>query len=146
MGNVYAALPVPAGDGTGAWVDVSSMGKIKTITVDGAFEGTLTIEFSHDAGTGQASIVSFTQPGKKTIEIAAQVMRTRFSGYLSGTPTVDVAANDNGARFVNLPVPAGDGVGAAVDVSTLGTFNTIICAGTFTGSVIIGSSDRGWIV
>lgn len=80
-------------------------------------------------------------PGKKTIDIAAQFMRVRRAGAGGVTPDVDVSSNDNGGLFLDLPVPAGDGVGAAVDVSALGTYNTVAVLGTWEGVVIIEISE-----
>lgn len=44
--------------------------------------------------------------------------------------------------FVPLPSPAGNGVGAAVDVSTLGSPKTIIVDGTFSAAITIEMSNQ----
>lgn len=144
MANLFSTLAVPAGDGVGAWLDVSAMGQLKTITVLGTFDCSVTIEVSHD-GTGYAPLYTFGKTGSRTFSVAAQQMRVRISGYRSGTPEVDVAANDDGARFANLPPPVGIGVGATVDVSILGSFNTFIVTGPFTGSITIEGSEDGTV-
>ncbi len=45
--------------------------------------------------------------------------------------------------FSNLPAPAGNGVGAAVDTSLMGLERTITVQGTFNGSTIIEFSNEG---
>lgn len=139
MATLFANLPVPAGDGVGAGVDVSTMGATRTVAVKGTFTGTVTVEISNDGGTTYVPLHSFTEIKQKTFLIAAQYMRVRRSGVVvpAGTPNVDVGGDDIGSSFANLPVTAGDGTGAGVDISALGTFNTIAVSGTFTGSVAI---------
>lgn len=146
MANLFLNLPVPAGDGSGAGVDTSAMGKVRTITVQGAFTASVTIEISNDGGNTWVPLLSTSQPTKKTIKVAAQFMRVSVSNTKQGTPfapNVDVGSNTNGGRFVNLPATAGDGTGAPVDVSALGTFNTAIVTGDFTGQVQIQISEDG---
>lgn len=146
MANIFITLPVPAGAGVGANVAVSAMGREKTITIVGVFTGSLTIEVSLDAGGAVfCPLLTFTGPSKKTFSIAARFLRVRRSGDLiTGTPVVGVGSNDDGAMFASLPVPAVDGVGANVDVSALGTFNTISVGGAaFGGIVTIEISEDG---
>ena len=140
MGNLFFDLPVPAGDGVGAAVDVTTLGRTKTITVQGNLKGTITVEISLDGATFYP-LKSFAKKGKLTEEFAAQYMRCRVSGYKSGTGNVDVGSEDFGQLFAVLPTTAGDGVGAAVDVSALGTLNTIGVAGDFSGTVTIELSE-----
>lgn len=145
MANLFVDLPVPVGNGVGAAVNTSAMGKERTITVQGAFTATLTVEISND-GVDFVGLTSFFGPAKRTIPIAAQFMRVRLAGLEPGTPltaNVDVACNDNGGLFLNLPAPAGNGTGASVNVSALGTFNSWIVTGTFTGQVSIEISEDG---
>jgi len=67
-------------------------------------------------------------------------MRARGSASINA----DVGANDNGALFTTLPLPAGDGPGAPVDVSTFGNFTTFTVGGSFQGaSVAIEVSEDG---
>lgn len=146
MANLFVDLPAPAGDGTGADQDVSGMGRVKTVSVNGTFPGGLTIEFSLDGGATWAGITTFTQQGKKKIEIAAGRMRVRRSGTVGkipGTPNVDVASDDIGAMFVALPSTPADGTGASTSVAAIGTYNTVTVAGVFTGSVIVEISEDG---
>jgi hypothetical protein len=116
------------------------MGPEKTITVQTAFGGVVNIELSLD-GTTWAQVASFTQPGKKIINMPGFQMRVNRAGAVSGTPNVDIGANDNGAQFVTLVAPAGDGAGAAVDVSALGELNAVTVLGTFSGNVSIQVSE-----
>lgn len=139
MGNLFVALPVPPGNGVGAPVNTAGMGRIKTVTVENTFDGSLLIEVSVGGVFSQVAV--FTQPGKKILEVAAEEIRVRREGTVIGSPAVSVSANDFGARFANLPVPPGNGTGASVDVSTLGTFNTIVVGNTFTGSLHIEISE-----
>lgn len=140
MGNLFFDLPVPAGDGVGAAVDVTTLGRTKTITVQGDLKGTITVEISLDGATFYP-LKSFAKKGKMTDEFAAQYMRVRVSGYKSGSGNVDVGSEDFGQLFAALPTTAGDGVGAAVDVSALGTLNTIGVAGDFSGTVTLEISE-----
>ncbi len=144
MANLFVNLPIPAGNGVGAGVDVSAFGGTKTITVQGAFSGVVTIEYSED-GTTFAQLITFAARAKKTFTVAARFMRVRRAGVglIPGTPNVDVASDSGGQQFANLPVPAANGVGAAVNVSLLGTLNTVVVGGPFTGNIIIEISEDG---
>ncbi len=146
MANLFANLPATAGDGVGAGVSVSGMGQLKTITVQDVFRGSVNIEVSLDGGTTWAQAATFTSPGKKKVNIAADEMRVARSGVPTidpGLPNVDVASDDIGALFLALPATAGDGDGAAIDVSALGTFNTVTVLDTFRGTVNIQISEDG---
>jgi len=156
MANLFLDLPAPAGEGTGVAVDTSAMGKIKTITVSGEgfnpaqpFVAAVAIEYSVDGGVSFVPLQTFLGPGKKTVGLVADRMRVRVSARtVANNLNIDVAANDDGAAFVSLPVPAGDGTGAAVDTSALGTFNTIVVTGPFSGAVAVEISEDGsdWVV
>jgi hypothetical protein len=140
MANLFTNLAVPAGDGVGASVDTRAYGRKRTITIQGNFVATLTIEFSQD-NTNFFPLMSFTNAGRKTVDIAAAYMRVRRSGTVGGTANVDVGSDDSGGEYVALPVPANDGAGAAVDVLAFGTFNTVVASGTFTGTITIEISE-----
>jgi hypothetical protein len=147
MANIFVNLPIPAGDGPGAAIDVSAMGKEKSIVVGGAFPGaTIAIEVSTDGGTIFQAIWLFAAAGKKVIPAAAQFIRVFVRGRSAAafSANVDVGANDNGALFANLPVPAGDGTGAPVDVSALGNFTTFVAGGLLRGvAIAIEISEDG---
>lgn len=140
MGHLFTNLAVPAADGVGASVDTTAYGKVRTITVQGTFESSITIEFSQD-DTNYFPLVTFTNAGKKTVKIAAAYMRVRQSGYVQGAANVDVGSDDSGGDYAPLAVPAGDGVGAAYDVLAFGTFNTIVVSGNYTGTILIEISE-----
>jgi hypothetical protein len=102
------------------------------------------VEMSNElAPTGWAPVATFNRPDGTTVTIAARWMRCRVSGYKSGTPVVNVGSSDNGSLFAALPVPPGDGYGAAVDVSALGLYKTAHVAGPFRGNVQIEVSEDG---
>jgi hypothetical protein len=146
MANIFLNLPMPAGDGAGAPVDTSAMGGEKTIVVGGSFVGaSVAIEVSTDGVVFQP-IWTFTAPGKKVFPVAAQFMRVSILGRSVApfSATANIGANDAGALFFGLPLPAGDGAGAPVDVSTLGNFTTFAVGGAFIGaSVSIQVSEDG---
>lgn len=149
MANTFVALPVPSSNGSGAAVDVSAMGAPKTVAVQGSIRATLNIEVSVSGAAGPwATVASISRDGSNAkgelnLVVAAEFMRITVSGYVLGSATAGVGADDRGATFANLPATAGDGSGAAVDVSALGTLNTIVVGGTWRGVVTIEISQDG---
>lgn len=143
MANVFLALPVPAGNETGAAVDTSSLGRSRSVAVVGAFQANIFIEVSED-GVTFGPLATFTSPDVETFDVAARWMRVRVAGWEAGPlPVVSVGSDDIGTLFAALPVPAGNGVGASVDISTLGLFKTIVVAGPFQASVGVEVSEDG---
>lgn len=130
---------MPAGNGAGAPINVAATGQEKSIVVGGVFTGaTITVEASNDGGTTFHAVCLFSAPGKRVVGVAAQFLRVFVRGR-SAEPfsaNADVGANDNGAMFTILPVPAGDGAGAPVDVSAFGNFTTFIAGGLFRDATI----------
>ena len=150
MGNLYANLPAPAGNGQGAAVDTSAFGQQKTVTVAGSFTGVVNIQVSLDGGTTWVGLISFSAANEKTVPVACDRMRVSRSGVDSqnpGQPAVEVGSTDNGTVVAALAVPAGNGTGAAVDVTALGSFHSATVVGTFTGSVFVEISQDGndWV-
>lgn len=152
MSNVFTELPVPIGNGNGTAVDVSTFGGTKTIVVVGTARSAINIEFnnSDDPTLGSwQSLTTIHNSGSITVTVAARWMRASVSAYntrIGGTSTVNVGATDAGATFVELPVPAGNGVGGSVDVSAalLGLFKTVqVGGGPFRGSLIVEVSVDG---
>ena len=144
MANVFLSLPVPAGNGSGAAVNTSALGRVRTLTIDGEFESVLTLEIANDAaGTEFVPFVSTTNPGTTTFSVAARWMRITQTNFQLGSATAGVGSNDDGTACVSIPVPAGEGVGASVSVAALGTFNTCVVTGDFTGSISLECSSDG---
>lgn len=146
MAKSFLDLPVPVGDGTGAAVDTSDLAARKTITVAGTISSVAcTIEVSQDNSTW-APLYTFTVVGKRSFTVAAGWMRVRISGSVGVAAfslNVDVGADEVSGNFSAVNVPAADGVGTALDVSTFGDFMTVVVAGTYTGSIIIEISQDG---
>ncbi len=148
MANLFANLPLPALNGPGAAVDVSGMGSPKTIVVAGDFVGaTIAVEVSVDGGTVFAPVSLFqTGDSEVVLPFAAQFMRVNVSGRKTTVPfaaAIDVASNDFGATFAAIAMPALNGPGTAVNVSTLGLLTTMVAGGSFQGATITveGSED-----
>lgn len=141
MANIYFNLPLPVLNGPGASVNVSTAGKVKTIVVEGRFPGaTITIEASVDGGVVFAPVHIF-QDGdeQEVVEIAAQFMRVNVSGRKTSVPftaAIDIGTTNEGALFLALPLPVGNGAGPSVNATALGTFCTFIAGGSFPGAVI----------
>lgn len=134
MANIFKNLPINPG-GFGVPVDTSAMGKEKSFVVGGDFlQGTLIVQASEN-GVDFFPLWLFSGAGKKVIPVAAKALRTLSKG-ISASVNIDVGANDKGALFADLPLPAGNGLGAPVDVSALGCFTTFIATGLFPGVAI----------
>lgn len=149
MANLYRNLPAPAGNGVGAAVDVSDMGPIKSLVGGGNARAQVTIEANNAAvatdGTW-APVASWQSTGQATIQAAVKWMRVRVSGfnpYVGGAIEVDVGSTDDAADFASLDVPAGVGVGAAVDTSALGLFKSVQVGNAFRGMLIVEISEDG---
>lgn len=148
MANQFVALPAPAANGAGAWVDVSSYGPIKTVTVagnGGVFEPFVTIEYSNqNAPTNGVPLRTFSTPDEDTFNVACHWMRAVVSNYKGGgAPVVELGGTDSGASFAQLTVPVGNGQGAGVDVSSLGLYKTVQVAGAFRGALLVEVSEDG---
>ena len=150
MANVFLTLPAPAGDGIGAWVDVSSIGPEKTITVDGgAFGGTLYLDGSNDAEASAPPcsigpfVGGFSIPA--TFVQTWNFMRARRTGSGGvGSPTVGVAGPSAISNiFGAMNVPTGDGLGTQIDLSGGGDVNTFSVVGTVVGQILIETSADG---
>lgn len=144
--NIFVNLPATAGNGSGAGVDTSRMGWIRTITVDDAFLGTVVIEVSLDGGTTWAALCTFTNTGTQTVQVAAQQMRATRSGVPTinpGLPVIEVGSDDNGSSdvYTSLNVPAGNGTGTATDVSSMGPAHSVTVIGPYGGNVNIEISE-----
>lgn len=122
MANLFVNIPVPVANGVGAAVDVSAMGKTKSLVCGGGFAATVNVEYSTDAlGDEWAPLATFQQSGNLTIDVAAHWMRAVTSEYKSGAPNLDVGSSDAGTTFALLTAD-----GASVDISALPLFKTVI--------------------
>lgn len=142
MPNLFVELPTPAGDGAGTAVDVALFDASKSIVCSGngtAVEPSVTIEFSNElVPVNWAPLYTFDIPGRVVLYVAARWMRAVVQSYRGGgAPEVDVGGTDGGGQFVDLPVPAGNGVGAAVDISLLDAFKTVHVGGAFRGALLV---------
>ena len=145
MANLFVNLPLPVLNGPGAAVSTAGMGADKTVTVAGDFPGaTITVEISHGGGgiAGEWAPLYAFQTGDRprVFTCAASEMRVTVSGRKASVAfgaNIDVAASDMGGLFVAIPMPAGNGAGAPVDTSALGSLNTIIVGGSFAGATIV---------
>lgn len=149
MGNLFANLPAPAGNGVGAAVDLSAYGEIKTFIVDGTWviPPSITVEMNDDAGQDGDWIAvtpTFQGAGVVTVSVVGKWFRVNVGNFFSGVaPQVNVGGTDGGTTIISLPSPVDNGVGAAVDVSALGSFKTTAVQGPFKGFVVIELSTDG---
>jgi len=148
MGNIFVNLPVPSANAAGAAVDVSAMGKTKTIVIGGVggpFKATVNIEYATDAaGTSFAPLVTFqNNGGNETVNVAARWMRAVTENYQSGAINCDVGGSDSGTLFAQIPSPPPGGVGAPVDISGLPLFKTVVVSDGFKGAINIQVSADG---
>ncbi|MDP2607308.1 MAG: hypothetical protein Q8S00_32625 [Deltaproteobacteria bacterium] len=144
MATVTANLPVPADNGVGAGVNTSTMDSLRTLTVQGTFTGALIIEGSNDGGITWGPLISATKPGKLIIAFTVQLMRVRRLGVdrqNRGTANVDVSAQVTVANFSVLTMPAGNGVGAAINISGYNDNVTVIISGRFEGAIALEISE-----
>lgn len=145
----FLDLPAPAANASGAPVDVSAMGAVKTIVVKGngtAYDPFVLIEFSNDdANLIWTPLVQFMVPGVKQISVVARFLRATVKNYSQGgAPTVSVGGAEATVEFGELIAPAGNGEGAAVDTSALPGYKTIQVSGTFKGVCNVQvSTDAG---
>jgi hypothetical protein len=149
MTNIYTSLPPSLGNGVGPSVDVSALGALKTLVVVGTAQCSINIEYNNDPaqlGSWQ-SAVTIQNSGTQTIQVACRWMRTRISNYnvnVGGTSGINVGGVNSGTLFTALPVPAGNGAGAAVDVSGFGgSFKTVQVGGPFRGTLLVEVSEDG---
>lgn len=149
MAFISVNLPAPAGNGSGAAVNVSAFGSTKTITVQGNGSPLgspfVTIEVSNDSGGVQwAPLETFVTPNQQTFEVACLFMRATISNYKGGTaPVIEVGGEDDTTFTASIPVPAGNGTGSAFNVASLPLFKTVQIGGAFQGVVNVEISEDG---
>lgn len=99
MPNSFLSLNVPAGDGVGTNLNVSTLARAKTVTIEGPYDGLLFVEGSTD-GTNFSPFlsldgVSVGNGQERPLTATLQFMRIRRSQVAdpaAGTPVVGVGA------------------------------------------------------
>jgi hypothetical protein len=148
VANLFLQLPALAQDGPGTPVDVSALASLKTVIVAGSWRLTpnITIEINLDPAMagGWAALETFQGAAMQTFGVIAYWMRARVSNFKGGqAPEVWVGAANELALFGTPAVPAGNGAGAAIDVSAMGPYKTVQVAGGFQGQINIEASADG---
>jgi hypothetical protein len=101
-------LPAPAGNGTGAAVEVGSfMAALKTVqvVVPNNYVGSVHIEGSTDGGLTWGPVLDFTRNDQETLEVCLSHMRVRVSGATGAvTPLVAVGGEEGVTKFFDVPI------------------------------------------
>lgn len=139
MANLFLNIPVPTSNAAGAPVDVSAMGKTKSLVIGGGFNATVNVEFATDLGNGWAPLATFHQSGNLTIDVACGFLRAVTSNYVSGAPNLDVGSDDSGTTVANLV-----SAGTAVDISALPKFKTVVVPDGWFGSIEASEDGVVW--
>lgn len=139
-------IPVPSGNGTGPTIDVSLLGKQKVFTAGGDFKATINVEASVD-GTNFEDVATFTKPGIIALNFMCRFVRTRVTGYLSGTGDVDVGAPSGNMTVLEIFIPTENGEGPPTLTRYAGSFTTFQAANfnpnDFKGVVTLQASEDG---
>jgi hypothetical protein len=143
--NLFVGLPAPAGIGAGAATDVSLLAATKTIVYAATPGVVVVVDISNDVGaTKWTPVATLNHTGETTIAIVARWMRARVIAFVgSVAPSIEVGAENGPAIFATLTVPPGNGIGAAIDVSTLEAFKTAQVGGALDGELRIEVSQDG---
>lgn len=139
MSNLFVDLPLPAGNGVGAAVDVSLFGTVKTIVVGGdLLQAAPTAEILVEIATAVVPTVDDFAPALKfdksknfeNFEGTAQQMRARLQGFTEPLPP-------------NLKVSVGafESIGLIADAGLLVFGHTNVAAAADTRFLAVGSSD-----
>lgn len=150
MSLVAINLPCPTANGTGAAQSVATLGVDKTVIIGGVFnpsDASVIIEASGSAaGENFCQVAVVRAPKAVQLPVIARRMRVTVTGLKVNStfaPTVDIAGESATPTFATITPPAGNGVGASVDVSALPDIRTLFVTGTFSGAVIFeGSQDN----
>lgn len=157
MALTVVTLPVPAGNGVGAAVDVHTLDSQKSFALDGTLGvgEQLVVEVTEDpAGAiGFTGLVYWDAGNVRNVTIPVVAAFARIRRFVPGgpptsAPTSSVSATTSGTNtFFQLAVPA-SGVGAAVDVSAGGQHTSFSIHDGGTGLqngealVVEGSNDN----
>jgi len=147
MPSVFLNIPVPATTGSGAPVNISALGFCKLFSLTGGFGSvpnlgaTVVIEASND-GVSWSPVTSLTAANDIRRSFAAVLVRATVIGDATGA-NLSVGADNPGTDMTALAVPAGNGVGAAVDISSFGSEKTVLYNGGMEASLTIEISQDG---
>lgn len=120
------------------------MGLTKLLVVNGDLQGRIILEARQTASGGWHQVAYLSGPGAKSFAGMYAEARVRVRGYQGGSADAGIAGEDIGGRFVDLPIPAGNGAGSPVDVSALGQIMTAVAGGApFDGTVAVELSHDG---
>lgn len=152
MSNLFVNFTFPVLNGPGPAVDTSGMGAEKTITCEGSFDqSTILVEASVDGGATWGPVTLFHSGDSEIhVKVSANFMRVNVSGRNAIVPfsaNCDVAAPNAPGLYTSIPIPAGMGPGASVDVSEFGVESTFISGGDFPGASIrveISEDNINW--
>jgi len=143
VGNLFFDLPEPTpAVPIAASVNIAATGAVKTIQFAGVFNATFIVQVSNDGGLTFADWLATNKPIEFSLPAAVQFVRCRLTDYKTITSiAISLAATDLGTNILALPAPAGDGTGAAVDTSALGSIRSMIVTGLQSGTLTVQSSD-----
>jgi len=142
MANVFFDIVVPLANGPGPALNITSLGFTKLFSLTGTFVGAVGIEISND-GVNWVPLTTLNAANDAEKKFAAIFVRANVSGYVSGVPDLSVGANNGGSAFFALPVPAGNGAGAPVNVSSLPKDKTLLYNGGMEASISVEISQDG---
>jgi hypothetical protein len=148
---VFLPIPVPAGDGVGAAVDVSAMVPAKRLVVAEVGTGISLLEGSQDGshffGVDNGRIDrNAATPGPIDLNLLARFLRVRRSQAVSGAaPVLTIGADTIGGNtFGALTVPTVAGVGPVLSATGFGPVKTFAIGGTLrAGFVAVEGTQDG---
>jgi len=145
MANFEVQIPVPGIVGAGVAVDVSSMGAEKTFVIEGAGDGQIVLDGSHDGANFFPFVIYdiLTDPSPKKIPIVLFRVRAR---RISGAGAVSLTVSGEAGvvnTFVALAVPTGNGAGSPSSVGASGMVRTVAVIGPYSGTIGIEASGNG---
>ncbi|MDX1421519.1 MAG: hypothetical protein R3322_00175 [Kiloniellales bacterium] len=146
MATTGVNLPLPAGNGVGSAASVAALGIVKSFVFSAAefVGGTVTIEISNNGGPW-CQAASFTRPGVQVLPVACTDMRVRVANLRSGAvDAISVQGEAASVSTASLPVPAGPGVGASVNVEPISSEFTVLVANNatrYTGTIAVEISQ-----
>ena len=147
MANVFLPIVVPATTGSGAALNVSSLGYNKLFSLVGSFGSvlslgaTINIEASND-GVAWVPVATLTAANDVRRSFAAVFVRATVIGDATGA-TLSVGSDDPGTDMIAIPTPVANGTGAPVNISTFGMEKTFIYNGAMEACITVEISQDG---